>query len=129
MDVNVLAVGLGAVLTVVVGGAYYAVAGSAAVPERARGRAGAPSGVTVLGTELLRGVVLTAGVAVLVAATATTGLVDGLLLGTLLWVAFPVVLLAGAVVHEGVRPTLAAVHAGDWLVKLLVVSALLAVWR
>ena len=44
-------------------------------------------------------------------------------LGLRLWVAFPVVLLSGSVVHEKVPWQQAAVHAGDWLVKLLLMSA------
>jgi hypothetical protein len=38
------------------------------------------------------------------------------------WVGFPVVLLAGAVLHERVPWRLAAVHAGDWLLKLVAVA-------
>lgn len=30
---------------------------------------------------------------------------------------------------ENVRPKLAAIHAGDWLVKLVVVSVIVSVWR
>ena len=44
-------------------------------------------------------------------------------LGLGLWVAFPAVLLTGSVVHEKVPWQQAAIHAGDWLVKLLLVSA------
>lgn len=44
----------------------------------------------------------------------------------MLWVGFPLVLWTGAVVHERTPPALAAIHAGDWLVKLLVVTALIA---
>jgi hypothetical protein len=38
------------------------------------------------------------------------------------WVGFPVVLLSGSVLHEKVPWRLAAVHAGDWLVKLVAVT-------
>jgi hypothetical protein len=47
---------------------------------------------------------------------------DAVRLGLALWVAFPGVLLTGSVVHEKVPWRLAAIHAGDWLVKLLLVS-------
>ena len=39
-----------------------------------------------------------------------------------LWAAFPVVLLTGSVVHEKVPWQQAAIHGGDWLVKLLLVA-------
>lgn len=46
-------------------------------------------------------------------------------LATGLWLAFPAVLLTGSVVHEVPwRP--AAVHGGDWLVTLLLVTGIVA---
>ena len=50
-------------------------------------------------------------------------------LGLVLWIAFPVVLLAGSVVHENVPWRLAAIHSGDWLAKLLIISVIVSVWR
>jgi hypothetical protein len=49
-------------------------------------------------------------------------------LGTLVWI-FPAAILSGSVVHEGVPLALAAIHAGDWLVKLLLIAAIVGVWR
>ena len=48
-------------------------------------------------------------------------------IGALVWV-FPVMILLGSVVHENVPLRLAAIHAGDWLVKLLLMSVILGVW-
>jgi hypothetical protein len=49
-------------------------------------------------------------------------------LGALLWI-LPASILLGSVVHEDVPLMLAAIHAGDWLVKLLLMSVILGVWR
>jgi hypothetical protein len=49
-------------------------------------------------------------------------------LGALVWV-FPAMILLGSVVHENVPLMLAAIHAGDWLVKLLLMTVILGVWR
>src|SRR5215204_2231975 len=49
-------------------------------------------------------------------------------LGALLWI-FPAAILLGSVVHEGVPLALAAIHAGDWLVKLLLIAVVVSVWR
>ena len=38
-------------------------------------------------------------------------------------------ILLGSVVHEDVPLMLAAIHAGDWLVKLLLMTVILGVWR
>jgi hypothetical protein len=39
------------------------------------------------------------------------------------------VLLTGSVIHENVPWKLAAIHAGDWLVKLVVVTVIVSLWR
>jgi hypothetical protein len=49
-------------------------------------------------------------------------------LGALVWV-FPAMILLGSVVHENVPLMLAAIHSGDWLVKLLLMTVILGVWR
>jgi len=49
-------------------------------------------------------------------------------LGALVWI-FPAMILLGSVVHENVPLMLAAIHAGDWLVKLLLMTVILGVWR
>ena len=46
----------------------------------------------------------------------------------MVWV-FPGAILLGSVVHEGVPLALAAIHAGDWLVKLLLIAVVVGVWR
>jgi hypothetical protein len=48
-------------------------------------------------------------------------------LGAWIWI-FPAVILAGSVLHENVPWRLAAIHAGDWLIKLLVMSVIIGVW-
>ena len=51
------------------------------------------------------------------------------LLGLTMWVGFPLVLWIGAIIWENVPLKLAAIHAGDWLVKLLVVAVIVGAWR
>lgn len=46
-----------------------------------------------------------------------------------LWIGFPVVLLVGSVIHEHFPARLAVIHAGDWLVKLLIFTTILSYWR
>jgi hypothetical protein len=45
-----------------------------------------------------------------------------LAVAVLAWVGFPAVLLSGSVLHERVPWQLAAIHAGDWLLKLIAVT-------
>ena len=50
-------------------------------------------------------------------------------LGVWLWIGFPVLLLSGSVMWQNVPWMLAAIHAGDWLVKILLIAVILGVWR
>ena len=45
------------------------------------------------------------------------------------WVGFQAMLLMGAVLHEKMPWTLYAIHAGDALVKTLLMTVILSVWR
>ena len=52
----------------------------------------------------------------------------GLVLGLVLWIGFPLVLWTGAMVHERTPLRTAALHGGDWLVKLLALGLLAGLW-
>jgi hypothetical protein len=129
LDVNVLAIGVAAVGAFVLSSVYYTVFGnqvaamSAAAAESARPPAWKM--LVEVGRSLIVASVL-AGLASLLDITEWTG---GLALGLAMWVGFPVVLLAGSVIWENVPPKLAALHSGDWLAKLVVLSVLVGVWR
>lgn len=128
MDLDYLAIAVAAVAAFILSGVWYAVFGgrlSRLHPAYADG--GAPSGSIVV-VELVRN---------LVVATVTAGLISRLpvetwpgaiMLGLALWVGFPVVLLSGSVYHEKVPAQLAAIHGGDWLLKLMAIAAIVTVW-
>lgn len=46
-----------------------------------------------------------------------------------LWLGFPVVLLVGSVIHEHLPMRIAAIHAVDWLVKLMIFVVIVTLWR
>lgn len=50
------------------------------------------------------------------------------LLGLALWLGFPFVLLTGSMIWDRVPAPTAALHAGDWLLKLVVISAIVGLW-
>ena len=86
------------------------------------------STVATLAVELVRSLVVAVAVAALVAALGLD-LSGTLLLALALWVAFPVVLLTGSVFHERVPPLLAAIHSGDWLLKLVALAFVVGLWQ
>jgi hypothetical protein len=57
------------------------------------------------------------------------GVTRVLRLGPVLWVGFPFVLLTGAIMWEDVPRKLAAIHAGDWLVKMALITTKLGAWH
>jgi hypothetical protein len=128
-DVNLWVVLVSTVLAFVLGAGYYVVLGTqlAQVSDAAASDSGTPWWTMVV--EVLRCLVLAA----VVAGLAAQGRVDtwsgGLVLGLVLWIGFPAVLWVGAIVHENTPWRLAAIHAGDWLVKLLVVGVVVSVWQ
>jgi hypothetical protein len=50
-------------------------------------------------------------------------------IGCLLWLGLSAVQWMSSMVWEKVPLTMAAIHAGDWLVKLVVISAIVGAWR
>ena len=83
----------------------------------------------VLPVELARSTAVAAAVSILARRTGVAGPGSAVRLGAGLWGAFPVVLLTGSVVHEKVPWQQAAIHAGDWLVKLLLIATVVGEGR
>jgi Protein of unknown function (DUF1761) len=79
--------------------------------------------------ELIRNLVVASVVAWLASRLDVSEWADGAALGLTLWVGFPVALWTGAVMWEKVPVKLAAIHAGDWLLKLVVIAVIVSVWR
>jgi hypothetical protein len=128
-DVYLPAVLVATVVAFALGATYYAVLGEqlATVSEAAAGDEQPPP--WKIAVELLRSLILAAVVAGLASQGAIDELTGGLLLGLALWIGFPFVLWTGAMIHEDTPWKLAAIHAGDWLVKLLAVAVIVSVWQ
>ncbi len=126
---NVIAILVTSIVLFVLGGFYYAILGKqlATVSEAAATSESVKP--WQLAVELLRCVLLATVIACLVSLTGADEWVDGLGLGLLLWVGFPLVLWVGAIVHERTPLKLALIHGGDWLIKLPVVAVILSVWQ
>jgi hypothetical protein len=131
-DVNVWAILVAAVAVFAMGAVWntaFATQLAALHPAYAETSAEARPPAWKLALELLRGLLVASVVAGLAELIEVADWVDGVQLGAALWVGFPLVLLTGAVVWEKVPPKLAAIHSGDWLLKLLVIGFIVSVWR
>jgi hypothetical protein len=127
-DVNFLAAAITAVAAFVASSVYYSVLAAAGLPAGAGADDAGRPPVWKIAVELVRSFVVAVTVAYLVGATGASW-AGGLALALLLWVAFPAVLLSGSVIWEAVPVRVAAAHAGDWLLKLLLVAAVVGAWR
>jgi hypothetical protein len=130
IDLNYLAIVVAAVAVFVVSAVYY-VAFSGRLKQLSPAYAdadGTPPPLVIVG-EIVRSVVVGLVVAGLVSLIGITDVAGAVQLALALWIGFPVVLLAGSVIHEKEPPMLAAIHSGDWLLKLLVITLIVTLWR
>ncbi|MEX5719051.1 DUF1761 domain-containing protein [Geodermatophilus maliterrae] len=121
-----LAVAVASVAAFVLSSVYYGVATPLerrALGDRALDR-GRP-GPWQVAAELLRTAVVASVFAWIAASADLFTLPGAALLALVTWIGFPVVLLTGSVTWEGAPPVTAALHAGDWLLKLLLIGAVL----
>ena len=96
-------------------------------PVAAMAGAKMPAGKLLI--ELGRCFVLAYVIARLVAQLGVSGWMGAAHFGLFMWIGFPVIILTGSVLWENIPWKVAAIHAGDWLVKLLVVPIIVTMWR
>ena len=129
MELNFLAIAVAAVAAFILSGVWYGVFGSQlAELHPAYADSGSPSAKDVV-VELARNLVLALVLAWLVDQVGIDDWAQAALLGLALWLGIAVVLLAGSVYHEKVPVKLASIHAGDWLLKLVVIAIIVGVWQ
>src|ERR1043166_8891605 len=96
-------------------------------PDAAMASGKMPMGKLVV--ELVRCLVLACVIARFVALLGVGGVLGAVHFGLAVWIGFPVVLLTGSVLWENVPWKVAAIHAGDWLVKMLVIPIIVTAWH
>jgi hypothetical protein len=128
LGINYWAVAVAAMAAFVVSSVWYIAFGRQLVKlGSAAGDMNSPAWkkVFVLGEHLVIAFVL----ALLLAHLDVVDWTHALLLGAGLWIAFPALVVASSIVWENVPRRLGAIHAGDWLAKILVMALILGVWR
>ena len=96
-------------------------------PDLAMAGAKMPGGKLLI--ELLRCLVLAFIIARFVALLGIDNWLSAVHFGVLTWIGFPVILLVGSILWENIPWKVAAIHAGDWLVKMLAIPIIVSVWR
>ena len=120
---NLLAVGVATVAAFVASTTYYSL-----LAAPAEGGTGRPPAWKIL-VELLRSGVVTVAFALAFGELGITGVGGVLLFALVVWLAFPVAILSGSIVWENVPFRTAALHAGDWLCKAVLLALIVGLWR
>ncbi len=130
INLNYLAIVVAAMAVFAFAAVYYiAFSRQRARLSAAAAAAGSRPKVWRMALELVKSLVVALVVAGLVALLGITNWTGAVKLGLALWMAFPVVLLIGSVTQENVPWKLAAIHAGDWLAKLVMIAVIVSTWR
>lgn len=79
--------------------------------------------------EVMREIVVAYVLTHLIAQLKITRLANAAALGLLVWLGFPVSMLVGASLWDDKPWTLSFIHAGDWLIKMLVMSIIITATR
>jgi len=127
-DVNLMALLTATITTFVLGGVYYGLLGERVAQLSSAAAASEAMPPWKILVELSRCLVLASAVAFLVSQADLDQWTDGLILGVVLWIGFPLVLWTGAIIHEDTPWKLGAIHAGDWLIKLVATGLILTGW-
>ena len=130
-DINFLAVAVSAVAVFFISFAWYSAFGAAYAELTGAPRDAVDARLPAwqIAVEIVRSLLVGTVVAGLAAEIGIESWAQGILLGLALWVGFPVVLLTGSVLWDKVPVKLAAIHGGDWFVKLLVIATIVSVWQ
>jgi len=80
-------------------------------------------------TEFVRGLIVAYVLARFVALLGIVEWRGAVQLGVWVWIGFPLMILVGSVMWDKRPWKLAAIHAGDWLLKVLLMAVILGVWR
>ena len=129
MHVNYLAVAGATVAAFVFSSVWYVVFGKLRSKLSSVAAAGSRPPIWMIPAELVRTVVLASVLSGLATHLRITDGAGAVQLASALWIGFPFILLSGSVLYENVPWKLAAIHAGDWLGKLLIISIVVSVWR
>ena len=125
---NFLAVSVAAVAAFVASAVWYTLFANSMANLSNTGSAESGTSIWTMLFVIAQSFVVACMVAYFVSRLGVTGLVGAVSLGALVWI-FPAAILLGSIVHEGVPLALASIHAGDWLAKLLLIAAIVGIWR
>lgn len=127
IDINYMAIVVASVAAFVASSVYYILLGrQLAMLSPAYADTSRPAAWKVA-QEPVRNLVVASAVAGLASSLEVEDWTGGMRLAAVLWIGFPAMLLTGSAIHENVAWKLAAIHAGDWLMKLVIIAFIVSI--
>src|SRR5919109_1646998 len=128
IPINPLAIIAASLAAFAASAVYYGIFGSLAARYSPAWADASATPAWKIAQEPIRALVTAVVIAGLAAAIGLADVSGAVAYAAALWIGFPAMLLAGSVIHENVPWQLAAIHSGDWLLKLLIIAVIVAVW-
>ncbi len=130
LGINYLAVVVAAVAAFVVSSVWYIVFGKElAKASAAFAKALQKPQPWKMLVVIVQSLVLALVLAYFIGLIGDVGWMGAVRVGVLLWIGLSAMHWVGSIMWEKVPWKMAAIHAGDWLVKLVVIAVLVGVWR
>jgi hypothetical protein len=131
MKINYWAILVAAVVAFIFSSLYYSpvLLGNVWRAVDAAATAGTKPSIAKALIELARTVVIAFVLARVMALMMSTDLKSAVQLAMWLWFGFSAMMWVGAIMWEKTPWQVAAIHSGDWLVKTVLIAAILGVWR
>lgn len=129
--INFLAVVVAAVAAFIISSVWYIMFGkelakvSAAFAEALQKPPQAWKMLVVIAQSLVLALVL----AYFIGLIGNVGWLGAVRVGVLLWIGLSAMQWVGSILWEKVPLKMAAIHAGDWLIKLVLIAVIVGVWR
>lgn len=132
-EINLVAVVVAAAASFAASAAWYAVLGNAVARLQQQWRGAKSAQDAPVLVQMLAffaaALVLAFVTACIVGLTDITGVVPAFGLGLLLWIGFCATQWVSSIVGENVPVQLAAIHAGDWLLHMLIITVIVGTWQ
>jgi hypothetical protein len=131
VSINYIAVVVAGFVAFVVSAIWYIVFGkemakvSTAFAEQQQGRPAPWKMAAVIAQSIVIALVL----AYIIARSGATSWLDAVWIGFVLWLGLSAMQWVGSMLWEKVPLKMALIHGGDWLVKMLVISLIVGLWK
>ena len=82
-----------------------------------------------MGAVIVQSIVIAFVLAYIIARSGSTGWLDAAWIGFILWLGLSAMQWVGSMLWENVPFKMALIHGGDWLLKMVLISIIVGIWK